>query len=63
MVGLFSRINIEAESIANKAEEHVSSTEGLMATTEEHNANVDVIYNHLQDIKNSSDKLQEIIQK
>lgn len=25
--------------------------------------NVDIIYNHLQDIKNSSDKLQDIIQK
>lgn len=37
---------ISIESILNIVEEHVSSTEQLMETTEEHNANVDVIYNH-----------------
>jgi methyl-accepting chemotaxis protein len=58
---LFSQINIESESIASISEEHAASTQELMATTEEHNANIESIYNLMQDIKSSSDSLQGVM--
>ena len=58
---LFSRINVETESIASISGEHAASTEELMATVEEHNANIESIYSLMQDIKTSSSNLQSII--
>lgn len=60
---LFSKISEETESIASIAEEHSASTEELMATTEEHTAGIESIYNLLQNIKNSSDSLQNLIKE
>ena len=61
LASLFSSINIESESIASIAEEHSASTEELLATTEELNANVEILYSLLRQIKDSSDKLQSVI--
>jgi methyl-accepting chemotaxis protein len=58
---LFSQINTESESIASISEEHAASTEELMATTQEHNANIESIYNLMQDIKSSSESLQGVM--
>jgi methyl-accepting chemotaxis protein len=60
---LFSMINTETESIASIAEEHSAATQELMATMEEHTAGVESIYNSLQNIKNTSDNLKDIIKK
>ncbi|ADL50920.1 methyl-accepting chemotaxis protein [Clostridium cellulovorans] len=61
LASLFSKINMESESIASIAEEHSASTEELLATTEELNANIATIYSLLKQIKDSSDKLQNVI--
>lgn len=60
---IFSSINTESSSIASVAEEHAASTQELMATFEEHNANVEDIYNLLLHIKESSENLQKKIIK
>jgi methyl-accepting chemotaxis protein len=63
MAELFSKINLETESIASIAEEHSASIEEVMATTEEHNSNIESIYNLLNNIMESSDRLQDTVKK
>ena len=60
---LFSHIGYEVESIASISGEQASATEELLATLEEHNANIDSIYNLMQGIKDSSDNLQVIFEE
>lgn len=60
---LFSNIDKEVDSIASISEEQASATEELLATLEEHNVNIENIYNLMQDIKDSSDNLQVIIKE
>ncbi len=57
----FSHIDKEVESIASISEGQASATEELLATLEEHNANIEDISNLMQGIKTSSDNLQGII--
>lgn len=45
IANLFSRISVETKNIASVSEEHAASTEELMATVEEDNANIECIYN------------------
>ena len=61
IAGLFSHIDEEVESIASISEEQASSTEELLATLEEHNSNIEGIYNLMQGIKTASDNLQGTI--
>lgn len=61
MAELFSMIHTETESIASISEEHSASTEELMATTEEHTASVENIYHLLENIRESSNKLQQMV--
>jgi methyl-accepting chemotaxis protein len=56
----FSSISMEAASIASISEEHSAATEELMATIEENNSNIEIIYNSVQNIKGSSNELQDI---
>lgn len=58
---LFSQILTEAESIASVSEEQSAVTEEINASIEENNANIESIYNLMMEIKNSSDKLVELI--
>lgn len=58
---LFSHINNEIESIASISVEQASSTEELLATLQEQSANIESIYSSMKGIKDSSDKLQDII--
>jgi Methyl-accepting chemotaxis protein len=60
---LFSNILIEAESIASISEEQSAVTEELNASIEENNANIESIYNVMSEIKESSDKLVNLINK
>ena len=58
---IFSNINNETDSIATISEEHTASAEELMATTEENNSNIGVVYNLMESIKNSSNELKGTI--
>ncbi len=58
---LFSHIDGEVESIASISEGQAAATEELLATLEEHNANIEDLYHLVQNIKDSSDNLQGII--
>ncbi|SHJ04392.1 methyl-accepting chemotaxis protein [Thermoclostridium caenicola] len=58
---LFSQIDKEAESIAAISETHTAATEELLATLEEHNANIEDMNHLMQSIKASSENLQGVI--
>lgn len=62
-VTLFSQIRSGTVSIAAIAEEHTASSEELSATIEEQHANIESIFNFMQDIKGSSNKLVGLIKK
>lgn len=58
---LFSSIRGETENIASVSEEHTAAAEELTATTEENNSNIKIIYNSMENIKNASNGLYDII--
>ncbi len=58
---LFSHINQEIESITSVSNVQATSTQELVATLEEHNGYIEGMYKLMQDIKDSSNKLQVII--
>lgn len=62
-VTLFSNIRVEAESIASVSEQHNAATEEVMATVEENNSNIDILYQSMENIKNSSNELQSIVDR
>jgi len=57
---IFSKIQVESESIASISEEQSAATEEMLATMEEQSASINLIYSSMQEIKNSSEKLQSI---
>jgi methyl-accepting chemotaxis protein len=61
MTDIFSKIKQQTENIASVAEEHAAVTEEILATTEEQVANVEMIYNSIRDIKDSSEKLHSLV--
>ncbi len=60
-IGLFSNIRLETESIASVSEQHNAYAEELTATTEENKSNVDILASAMENIKNSSNDLKNII--
>lgn len=58
---LFSHINEEVDSIASISERQAAATEELLAITEEHNTNIENIYNLMEHIKTSGNNLQGIV--
>lgn len=60
---LFTDIHKETENIAGVSAEHSAATEELMATIEENNANVDILYSSMQNIKNSRNEVNSIINR
>lgn len=58
---LFSQINKEIESITSVTNGQAASTEELLATLEEHNSSIENMYRLIQNIRESSDKLQLMI--
>jgi len=57
---IFSKIQVESESIASISEEQSAATEEMLATMEEQSASINLIYSSMQEIKKSSEKLQSI---
>jgi len=57
----FKKVDTETDNIASISQLHSASTQELMAITEENNANIDLIYNLVQNIKKSSDELKTLI--
>lgn len=58
---IFTKIHNETENIATISEETSAGVEEILAATEEQHANIQSTYNHIQDIKNSSENLCSII--
>lgn len=58
---IFSKINMETESIASISEEQSASTQEILATMEEQNASISTTYSSMKDIKKSSENLQSIL--
>lgn len=60
-VDLFSSIHKEIDGISSVSNEHSAATEELMATTEENNANINILFKSMENIKISSGDLKSII--
>jgi len=58
---IFSKIHVEAESIASISEEQSAATEEMLATMEEQSASINLIYSSMQEIKKASENLQAIV--
>ena len=61
VAGLFAHIDQEAESIVKISQSHAQSTEGLLVTMEEHNASIENMNHVMQNIKDSSERLQAVV--
>lgn len=59
---IFTQIREQLKTIASISQEH-SAAEEMLATSEEQNSGIENIYKLMQNINNSSAKLQELIQK
>ena len=59
---LFSNIEKEIDRIASISEGHAAAVEELSATIQEHTASIEIMNNLMQNIKDSSDNLQAVIQ-
>jgi len=57
----FTNIRDEAAGIASISEQHSAATEELLAISEEQSKNIENLYNLMEDIKNASDKLKDIV--
>lgn len=60
---IFTQIRVQAENISNISKKHAEATDEMLATTQEQGANIEVIYNSIGNINNSSVKLHELIEK
>jgi methyl-accepting chemotaxis protein len=58
---LITEIRNETQSIADISEEQAAVNEELMAMSEEHNANIESIYQLMTEINQASDNFQDII--
>ncbi|HAN09442.1 MAG TPA: hypothetical protein DCP90_02385 [Clostridiales bacterium] len=58
---IFNKIRNEIQSIASISEEHSAASEEMFATMEEQNANIEIIYNLMRNIKDSSENLRNSI--
>ncbi len=58
---IFSQIREESENIANIAHMHSSAMEEMLATTQEQNSGIEIIYESIKSINSSSTRLHELI--
>lgn len=63
VTSLFSQIHDQTDRIAGISAGYSAATEELMATTQENNASIKIIYNLMHDIKNSSSNLYSIVKQ
>lgn len=61
VANLFANIDQEAENIAKISEAHMTATEELLATLEEHNANIENMNDVMHNIKDSNESLQAAV--
>lgn len=59
---IFTNIGKESDVMVSIAEGHTSSTDEMLATLEDHNTNIDSIFNLMKEITISSDNLRGVIQ-
>ena len=60
---IFSQIREQSENISNISLKHTAAMEEMLATTQEQNSNIEIIYESIKSINNSSIKLQESIER
>lgn len=60
---IFTQIRVQAENISSIAGKNSAATEEMLATTQEQSNNIDIIYESIRNINNSSIKLKELIEK
>jgi len=60
-VDLFSSIRKETDKISSVSGEHSAATEELMAITDENNANIEILFKSIGNIKSSSSDLKGLI--
>lgn len=60
---IFSQVREQVENISGISQKHAAATEEMLATTQEQEKNIDVIYEFIGSINNSSIRLQELIEK
>lgn len=58
---VFTNIRDHVENIASISEEHSAATEEMLATSAEENVSIGNIYGFMQDIKKSSENLEELV--
>lgn len=60
---IFTQIRVQTENISDISQKHSAATQEMLATTQEQDANIEVIYKTIGNINNSSKDLQELIEK
>jgi methyl-accepting chemotaxis protein len=60
---IVTQMREQTENISNIAKKHSATTQEMLATTWEQNANIEVLYNTIRNIHDSSIKLEELIVK
>lgn len=58
---IFTQVRTQVDHISDISQEHAVATEGVLATTQEQENNIDVIYEFIGRINHSSLRLQELI--
>ncbi|MNI94796.1 hypothetical protein D3C73_1529530 [compost metagenome] len=59
---IFTQVRDQVELITGISQKHAAATEEMLATTHEQERNIDVIYESIGSINNSSISLQELIE-
>lgn len=60
---IFTRVRKQVDHISDISQKHAAATEGVLTTTQEQENNIDMIYEFVGKINNSSIRLQELIEK
>lgn len=58
---IFTQVRTQVDHISDISQEHAVAIEGVLATTQEQENNIDVIYEFISRINHSSLRLQELI--
>ncbi|MNC80568.1 hypothetical protein D3C75_1334100 [compost metagenome] len=59
---IFSQVSVQVENISDISQKHAAATEEMLATTQEQEKNIDIIYEFIGSIKSSSIRLQQLIE-
>lgn len=60
---VFSQIRNQSESISYISREHAAATEEMLATVEDQTNNLDSVFSSIQEIKNASESLRNLVQE